>query len=343
MIVLAGYGDKVRPSAIVLAFGAEPDLVECTSALLAQGCEVIVVDNGAAADAIEAVGRLGEVHILHPGTNLGYAQGCNFGASAASGDVLLFVNSDAIVQLGAVSALVERVADPSIGLACASIRLADDPHLLNSVGNPVQFLMFSWVGHYREPAELHQGTTEISSISGVAFAVRREVWERLGGFDPMYFAYCEDVYLSWRSWQAGLRVVHDPAAIVWHRYEFNRNATKNYLLERNRLMNLITLPASKTRRLVALPAVIVELGVLAAATRDGWARDKIDGWRWLIAHRVEISQRRAAIQAARTVPDSSLLPLWRGPLDPPRGLGPGVPAIVSRILAAYWSVVQRWI
>ena len=55
------------------------------------------------------------------------------------------------------------------------------------------------------------------------FAVRRTVWDELGGFDPAYFAYCEDTYLSLRAWQAGYWVVHEPAAVVAHHYEVGRN------------------------------------------------------------------------------------------------------------------------
>ncbi len=178
----------------------------------------------------------------------------------------------------------------------------------------------------------------MASISGAAFAVRREVWDELGGFDERYFAYAEDVYLSLRAWQAGYRVVHDPGAVVLHHYEFSRNPAKNYLLERNRLMNLILLPEARTRRLVLAPAAAVEAGVLLVAMRDGWVRDKLAGYRWLMVNRSALSERRREIQTARRVPDRALAQMMRGPLDPPAGLGPGVPAVVSRALAGYW----RW-
>jgi GT2 family glycosyltransferase len=330
----------VPVSAIVLAHGPEPTLSECVTALLdGDGvAEVLVVDNESAGGPIAAVQSLSRVHLLEPGRNLGYAGGCNYAAQQATGDVLVFVNSDAIVDPGAVAALVARVADPAVGLACGSIRLADQPDRLNSAGNPVHYLMFSWSGSLGEPAARHGELVDVASISGVAFAVRREVWARLGGFDEAYFAYCEDVDLSLRAWQAGYRVVHEPAAVVRHHYAYGRNAAKHYLLERNRLMNLILLPEKRTRRLVVAPAVAVELGVLLAAARDGWAGDKVAGWRWLLAHRRELAARRQVVQSARVVPDRQLARLLRGPLDPPAGLGPAVPGPVSAALDRYW----RW-
>ncbi|MGB8022166.1 MAG: glycosyltransferase family 2 protein [Candidatus Nanopelagicales bacterium] len=333
----------MRASAIVLAHGAEPTLVSCVSALLAstEVPEVIVVDNEAAPDSVAQVVAMPGVAVLTPGANLGYAGGCNFAAEQARGDVLVFVNSDAIVEPGAIAALCARVAEPGVALACASVRLAGTPDLLNTAGNPVHFLMFSWVGDLGALAADHSTPRDVASITGVTFAVRRSVWEGLGGFDQEYFAYCEDVYLSLRAWQAGYRVVFEPTAVVHHHYEFHRHAAKNYLLERNRLMNLVLLPELRTRRLLLLPAAAVELGVLLVAIRDGWAGQKVAGWRWLLAHRGDLTRRRAAIQAARQVPDRDLAALLRGPLDPPAGLGPAVPPVVSRVLDRYWAWVVR--
>ena len=329
-------------SVIVLAHGAEPLLEECVRALVADGAdEVVVVDNMAARGPVAAVADLPRVRLLSPGRNLGFAGGCNYAAGHTTGDVLVFVNSDAVVRAGALDALVRRASVPEIGLACASIRLADDPEMLNTAGNPIHYLMFSWVGSLGEPASEHTEVTEVASITGVMFAVRRTVWDELGGFDPDYVAYCEDVYLSMRAWQAGYRVVHEPASVVLHHYDFARNAAKFYLLERNRLMNLILLPELRTRRILMAPALAVEAGVLAVAVRDGWARDKVQGWRWLLAHRRSLAERRRDVQEHRQVRDRDLAPLLRGALDPPEGLGPGVPAPVSRALAQYWAWAVR--
>jgi len=329
---------------IVLAHGAEPLLEQCLAAVVAEGvAEILVVDNDAAPQRIAAVADLPGVRVLRPGTNLGFAGGCNLAAEQATGEVLVFLNSDAVVRPGAVAALARRAREPGVGLASASIRLAQDPDRLNSSGNPVHFLMFSWVGDFGQPASEHARVSEVASISGVAFAARRGVWDELGGFDPSYVAYCEDVYLSLRAWQAGYRVVHEPAAVVDHHYEFARHPQKFYLLERNRLMNLLLLPQGRTLGLVAGPALAVEAGVLVAAVRDGWGRQKVDGWRWLVHNRRGVAKRRRQVQAHRQVPDRDLAPLLRGALDPPPGLGPAVPAAVSRILARYWSRVARWL
>ena len=329
----------MRASAIVLAHGAEPTLSDCVRALCdSDGLdEVLVVDNEASPDSLAQVRDRPGVRVLAPGRNLGYAGGCNHAAAHARGEALVFINSDAIVRPGAVGALLARITDPGIGLASASVRLAEDPERINAAANPVHYLMFSWAGGLGDRVDPRASVADTASITGVAFAVRRAVWDELGGFDEAYFAYCEDVYLSLRAWQAGYRVVSDPAAVVLHHYDFGRNPAKHYLLERNRLMNLLLLPERRTRRLLGPPAAAVELGVLAVAVRDGWAGDKVAGWRWLLAHRRHLAARRAQVQRARRVPDRALAHLLRGPLDPPDGLGPRVPVVVSRALERYWQ------
>jgi GT2 family glycosyltransferase len=330
----------VRVSAIVVAHGPEPTLEDCVQALVGEGPgEVVVVDNDAAPGPIGAVRALPGVRVLEPGRNVGFAEGCNLAAAATSGDVLVFVNSDARVEPGSVKALASRALDPGIGVVSGSVRLAETPELLNTAGNPVHYLMFSWVGGLGEPASQHAEVTELASVTGVAFAIRRSVWEEVGGFDPVYFAYCEDVYLSIRVRQAGYRVVHEPAAVVLHHYDFGKNPDKYYLLERNRLMNLLVLPEGRTLRLLAVPAIAVEVGSLVVSVRDGWSRDKVAGWRWLVRHRRQLVARRREVQSARVRSDADIAPVLRGPLDPPVGLGPAVPSVVSRALARYWDWV----
>ena len=66
-------------------------------------------------------------------------------------------------------------------------------------------------------------------------AIRAETFRELGGFAEELFMYHEDLELGWRAHLAGLHVVVDPGADVFHEYEFGRNPRKNYFIERNRL------------------------------------------------------------------------------------------------------------
>ena len=222
-----------RVDVVLLAWRDEPYLVQAVEAVLAStGVEVAVtvVDNGCTDGSVDAVRALHEVTVLDPGENTGFARGCNLGAEKGQGDYVAFVNSDAIVARDALVRLVERAADPSVGLASASLRLQDQPDVINSAGNPVHFSGLSWAGGLGEPAADHREPVDIASVTGAAVLCRREVFLALGGFSELFFAYCEDAELSIRAWQQGLRCVYVPEAVVLHHYEFSRNTEKFYLL-----------------------------------------------------------------------------------------------------------------
>ena len=224
-------------TAVLLAYGAEPWLEDAVRAVLASvdvDIDVVVVDNGCTSAAIDRVKGLNGVRVITPDANTGYSGGCDRGAAEATGEYLAFVNSDAIVAPDALSRLAAVAAEPAVGLAMGSIRLADAPGKMNTAGNPVHFTGLSWAGGFDEPAAGTRERRSVTAGSGCCFVIRRDLWEQLGGFAPEYFAYCEDTELSLRLWQQGRTVEYVPDAVVRHHYEFSRNERKLYLLERNR-------------------------------------------------------------------------------------------------------------
>ena len=330
-------------TAVVLAYGDEPWLAEAVQAVLAPASvdiDVVVVDNGAAAEAIDKVKGLDRVRILTPDANLGFAGGCDLGAAEATGQYLAFVNSDAIVSPSAIARLTDVAAEPGVGLAMGSIRLADAPELMNTAGNPVHITGLSWAGGFNEPASLHAERREVVSGSGCCFVIRRELWERLGGFAPEYFAYCEDTELSLRLWQRGLSVVYVPDAIVLHHYEFSRNASKLYLLERNREIFVLTTFDRRSLLLLAPVLALTELLMLAAALTGRWGGAKVRGWWWIWRHRRWIAGRRAVIQSERVVPDAMVLRRLTARIDPANVASPPGLSVLNMVMGGYWRVIR---
>jgi GT2 family glycosyltransferase len=334
----------VPVSVVVLAYGAEPLLEECVQSVLSSTGvqpEVLLVDNGAAGDEVDRLEGLPGLRVLRPGENTGFAGGCNLGAAAATSDLIAFVNSDAVVRPDALAALARTCADPAVGLASASLRLYDQPEVMNSAGNPVHYLGVSWAGGLGEPASEHARATTITSVTGAAVMCRRETWERLGGFCAEMFAYCEDAELSLRTWQLGLQVRYVPDAVVLHHYEFSRNDLKMYLLERNRLFLLLTLYERRTL-LALLPALLgLELAVLALSVAQGWWRQKVRGWWWLVRNRSTVRSRRQQVQAARRVPDRDLLHLFTARFEPGAESGMRTPPVLDAGSRFYWKIVRQ--
>jgi GT2 family glycosyltransferase len=327
-----------------VAFGAEPCLEPGVRALLASPgvrAEVVLVDNGCTDGAVDRLDGTPGLVVVRPDRNLGFAGGCNAGAAAASGEILALINPDAIVEPEALAVLAEGVLRPGVGIATASVRLADRPELLNSAGNEIHFGGLSWSGHFEERADEHLDERDVLAASGAAMAVRREVWDDLGGFDEDFFAYYEDADLSLRCWLRGLRVVYLPRAVVAHRYEFSRNPSKFFLLERNRAVMVWSCYSTRMLLVTAPVLLVLELATVAMSISQGWLRHKLDAWRWLWQHRRAVHARRCWVQRTRVASDRELSALFATRLDPGNLPPPAWTRPLDRVLAAYWSAARR--
>ena len=172
-------------------------------------------------------------------------------------------------------------------------------------------------------------------------AIRRDLFAELGGFTEELFMYQEDLELGWRVRLRGLRVVVSPDADVYHDYDFGRNPGKQYLLERNRIVFLLS--SYSPRLLVLLSPVLIsaEAAMLALALKQGWAREKLAGWGWLHRHADWLYRHRRETQRLRRVHDRELAPFLSGVVAP--GMVP-VPALVRAInplVARYWGLVGK--
>jgi GT2 family glycosyltransferase len=180
----------------------------------------------------------------------------------------------------------------------------------------------------------------VTSASGAATVCRAERFAALGGFCEPMFAYCEDTELSLRSWQRGWKVVYVPEAVALHRYEFSRNPQKFYLLERNRLFLVLTVFGPGLLLAALPPLLALELATLGLAVRDGWARQKLAGWWWLLRHAGLVRARRRQVRGERVVSDRALARVLTGDLDIDVP-GLTVPTLARRMSRGYWSIARR--
>jgi GT2 family glycosyltransferase len=333
-----------KVSALIVAFGDEPELDLCLAAVLASsGVEVdlVVVDNGDRSGHLRTLESDARARVIRPATNLGFAGGCNLAAEHAVGDVLVLVNPDVIVAPDTLAELAEACSPAAVGIATASVRLAAHPGIINSAGNPVHYLGLAWAGGHGDPADQHASRTTVASASGACCAIRAARWRELGGFDEAYFAYHEDVELSLRCWQRGWSVVYVPSAIAYHHYDFSRHDLKSYLLERNRLLTVITTYSAWTLFWLAIPLLVQEIAMLAVAAIGGWFPAKLKGYLWIATHFGHVRSRRQLVQSERVRSDRDLAGLFAITLDAGNvETGTGI-RIANRLSAVGGRVFRR--
>lgn len=193
----------VRLSIIVPAYNCGRDLQECLSALIAAACphsEIIVVDDGSSEEI--GVADAPGARVLRLTKNSGPSSARNLGARHATGDILFFVDSDVVVAPDAVTRILHVLEhDPTVAAVFGSY---DKKPRARGMVSQYRNLLHHYV---------HQtGNTEASTFWGGCGAVRRSVFEKVGGFDEKRFTrFMEDIELGYRLRRAGYRIVLDKA------------------------------------------------------------------------------------------------------------------------------------
>jgi GT2 family glycosyltransferase/tetratricopeptide (TPR) repeat protein/glycosyltransferase involved in cell wall biosynthesis len=180
--------------------------------------ETLIVDNASSDETASLLQRVRGARVVSNTRNTGFLLAANQAAALARGRHLVFLNSDAILQQGALAAALARLdAEPAIGALGGRIVLTGGG--LQEAGNMI-FGDGSALGIGRNedpfcPAAMSSRATDY--VSGVFLAVRTPLWRMLGGFDETFApAYYEDTDFCLRVWRAGFRVVYEPAVLVEH-------------------------------------------------------------------------------------------------------------------------------
>jgi N-acetylglucosaminyl-diphospho-decaprenol L-rhamnosyltransferase len=193
---------------ILVTFNSAAVIGEALASLPA-GTSAIVVDNASSDDSADIAARYG-AKVIRLDQNAGFGVANNDGIQASSTTYVLMLNPDARLRDGAVDALIAAAeANPDAGLLVPTLFKADGTVFRKQaslVCDPV----------FKAGKNVQAGLRAISFASGAAVLARRDVLERLGGFDPALFLYFEDDDLSRRVLDAGFSILHVEAAVADH-------------------------------------------------------------------------------------------------------------------------------
>lgn len=234
------------PASVILVNYNTHDLLlaaleRIAGALLAAHWQIIVVDNGSEDGSAPAVAaRFPAVTLLASAENRGFAAGNNLGLRQAQGDACILLNTDVIVTPETLQALAAYLLSrPDLGAVSPGLRTADGRPQAFAYGSRPSPLYLAGRGLRRllRLGAMHDWAVtspiEPDWVSGACLAVRRTVYEEIGGLDERFFLYFEDVDWCARIRRAGWRVVYNPAIQVTHlggQSESSRAAANNFYL-----------------------------------------------------------------------------------------------------------------
>jgi GT2 family glycosyltransferase len=235
----------------VLNYNGLKHLDACFKSLLAldypsDRLELMLVDNASHDESVRFMhDNFPGVRIVETHANLGFAAGNNYGAEHATGDYVAFLNNDTRVEPNWLSEMVSTVLEGrETGLVCtASLMLDWTGEKIDFKASGVNFHGFGFQPSYGKPYKPDEiAPRDILFACGGSMLVDRKIFLEIGGFDPDYFAFFEDVDLGWRLWLLGYRVTLTPTAITYHRHHGtagSMSAHRTYVLyERNALYTI---------------------------------------------------------------------------------------------------------
>jgi GT2 family glycosyltransferase len=193
-------------------------------------CEVVVVDDGSQdGTAVRVRSDFPDVRIVRHDTSRGFTESANAGLRAATGSLLLLLNSDTEVRPDALLALTDAFdRDPALGIAGAQLFNSDGSVQWSGGRDPDRLWLFAEAsglarqlarlpGYRRAHPLAHATDRDVAWVSGAALAMRRTVWQHIGPLDESFRLYAQDLDFCIRAGEAGWNVrIVSRCAVLHH-------------------------------------------------------------------------------------------------------------------------------
>lgn len=191
---------------IIVTYNSKKWMKECIDSIEGQeeielkNLKLYIVDNGSKDGTIDYIEqrrkntKLGEINLVTTGKNLGFGLANNYGAERANSEFVFFLNPDTKLDKNALYKMKQNIEQSTPDFAMWEFRQKP----------------------YEHPKYYNPVNGETSWTSGACFIIKREIFEKIGGFDKKIFMYAEDVDLSWKVRLEGYKIKYVPDATLTH-------------------------------------------------------------------------------------------------------------------------------
>lgn len=187
--------------------------------------EIVVIDNGSTDGTKEYVEKeFPAVKVLRTEINLKYSGGFNFGMEYAFREkgvaYVLITNNDVVADARLISSLVAAAeADVKAGFVIGKVYYHNQPDVFQTVGKKSDPIMWNGghIGNREKDAGQYERIEERAWCDDIYWLVKREVWEKTGGYDTEFAFQGEDFDWQVRAKKLGYRIIYTPGAKLWHK------------------------------------------------------------------------------------------------------------------------------
>lgn len=306
---------KIKPkvSVVIVNYNGSRYLKKCLNSLKKSdflNYEIILVDNNSRDKSLESIEtEFLEIKIVKNKENLGFSKANNQGASLSRGDYLFFLNFDTKLHPGALTYLVEALnQDANLGIAGCQT-LTYDGRDFGQAGIGIDIFGF--------PLKTREN---IFYIEGSGLFVRKNLFEKLDGFDERYFMFYEDIDFCWRVRLLGYKIMPVEKAILYHEggattegiivgRRYKTTLTRRYFCERNNLRMILKNYGSESLFFILPIYLLINFFemVLFFFTRNiRLSLVYLKSFSWNLKHFSETLRQRKSIQETRIVSDGKI-------------------------------------
>lgn len=226
---------QVKVSIIIVSWNVKAELSACIDSIVKNvkpgSYEIIVVDNASADGTVAHLrGNCSEVKVIANNLNVGFGRANNQAAVEATGEYFFILNPDTLVLPGTIDSLVYYMDSHAECALCGPRVLNEDGSVQSSVKNfpnwkgafcrytPLKYLGIfkSDLNKWRYRDFNYEKESDVEQLIGAALLIRKNVFQKLNGFDEQFFMYYEEVDLCRRISLMGLKNIFYPGAELIH-------------------------------------------------------------------------------------------------------------------------------
>lgn len=213
-------------SVITVTYNNEDSILaylESVEKNLPKNSEIIIVDNASNDTTASILENKKNIIFIKSDINLGFSKACNLAAQKASGEYLFFLNPDTKVTKESIEKLVDFYqSTPDAGIVAPKIFQDDDivqpsvrkfPSIFGALNEYYLGIKNSYEAYV--PQDLV--AIEVDTVVGAAMLIKKDLFEKIGGFDENYFMYYEDIDLCKKVHSLGLKVYYVPNLQIYHK------------------------------------------------------------------------------------------------------------------------------
>lgn len=287
-----------RVAVVVLNWNGIQDTLQCLDSLQEltyRTYDIVVVDNGSIDDSIAQMHtyintQSTPIHLIKNSYNKGFAGGVNSGIAYAlqhNYDAVALFNNDALADKKWLTKLVESLnSDPEIGIVTGCLLHADG-QTIDSTGDFYSIWGMPFPRGRGEPTKTAPTSGYIFGASGGASLYKTSLFRKIGLFDERFFAYYEDVDISFRAQLAGYKVYYTDKAIAYHKQGASSKKISGFTVKQTfKNIPLLFIKNVPLRLLipVGLRLFVLYVLIFGNAVKNGSGIPALQGWLLSIWH-----------------------------------------------------------